>query len=665
MESKGKGKEEAAPYEDEGEAAREGRNGVQSQATGATRNDDAAGEELDEDSESFLDMWFEGIEPDYISALPDKLLLRCIGYLTDIIDICSLERVCKKTSRLIRNDKTLWEFFLRTHYYQEWMKMKQGELLYGSHNALNPALSLSQKRKRDAIRRKSTDPLSTTFDDNDTNKWRSSYVREAERLLMWRKQRYSYHLLYKGGLLDVDQGFMLSVAKDADDVVELWDALKDRHLTALTEVDVEELRYQSDILQLLSSNDYEPQHVSSIIESVKKRRVVPNVQHHGSVEAIKIHQDWGICGYADGAILVFNLKSRALSGAFDGHKGAITSIEAIGNIVISSADLKPTMDAPKQLEIKLWNILDGCLLTVIDSSLMSPSPLDKIKFLSVCCGVMQDNASMRHLFHTTTSSSSSSSRTLRLHLISSWGKDIRSDLIDIVDAGGHLSLKEEKNEEESDSKVEKNTSKVLQGHSKNIVDLKVCHSKGLAASVAEEEEVLLWNLPTNDLFGRMTTRSKGGLKSVLITKDEEGKSMGVALSVEMDEKRVVVGTKSGAILLFDVDSCALIYSVRRDAAGICRMLLRGSTLFSGSESGSLRLWNLKFGRIMYTLYHPDTLTSGGDPSPLFAIQVIKVSGERVYATNGIDLMQWNFSARENALKFLHERKKPRLAFISE
>jgi len=56
---------------------------------------------------------------------------------------------------------------------------------------------------------------------------------------MWRKHRYSYHLLYKGGLLDVDQGFMLSVAKDADDVVELWDALKDRHLTALSEVDVE------------------------------------------------------------------------------------------------------------------------------------------------------------------------------------------------------------------------------------------------------------------------------------------------------------------------------------------------------------------------------------------------------------------------------------------
>ena len=66
---------------------------------------------------------------------------------------------------------------------------------------------------------------------------------------------------------------------------------------------------------------------------------------------------------------------------------------------------------------------------------------------------------------------------------------------------------------------------------------------------------------------------------------------------------------------------------------------------------------------MYTLYHPDTLNSGGGPS--FAIHVIKIWGERVYATNRIDLMQWNFSARENALKFLQERKKPRLAFTTE
>jgi len=68
---------------------------------------------------------------------------------------------------------------------------------------------------------------------------------------------------------------------------------------------------------------------------------------------------------------------------------------------------------------------------------------------------------------------------------------------------------------------------------------------------------------------------------------------------------------------------------------------------------------------MFTLYHPDTLNCGGEPSPNLAIQVIKIWGERVYATNGVDLMQWNFSARENALKFLQERKKPRLAFTTE
>jgi len=102
---------------------------------------------VDEDSESFLDMWFEGIEPDYLTEmLPEKLLVRCFGYLTDIVDVCCLERVCKKTLRLIRHDKTLWEYLLRSHYYQEWMKMKQGELLYGSNNATNPMLSVSQKR---------------------------------------------------------------------------------------------------------------------------------------------------------------------------------------------------------------------------------------------------------------------------------------------------------------------------------------------------------------------------------------------------------------------------------------------------------------------------------------------------------------------------------------
>jgi len=56
---------------------------------------------------------------------------------------------------------------------------------------------------------------------------------------------------------------------------------------------------------------------------------------------------------------VFNLKSRALSGSLDGHQGAITAIEAIGTIVISGAKLKPTIEAPTRLEIKLWNILDG------------------------------------------------------------------------------------------------------------------------------------------------------------------------------------------------------------------------------------------------------------------------------------------------------------------
>ena len=85
-------------------------------------------------------------------------------------------------------------------------------------------------------------------------------------------------------------------------------------------------------------------------------------------------------------------------------------------------------------------------------------------------------------------------------MVSSWGKDLRSDLIDIIDANGCLMLKggaketnhndddeAEKKREEGDT-INNNNSRVLQGHTKSIVDMKVCYSKGLAASVSNEEE---------------------------------------------------------------------------------------------------------------------------------------------------------------------------------
>jgi len=64
-------------------------------------------------------------------------------------------------------------------------------------------------------------------------------------------------------------------------------------------------------------------------------------------------------------------------------------------------------------------------------------------------------------------------------------------LIDITEIGGCMRLKEETKESEGDGDSDamtRHNSRILQGHTKSIVDMKVCYSKSLAATVAREEE---------------------------------------------------------------------------------------------------------------------------------------------------------------------------------
>jgi WD40 repeat protein len=147
-----------------------------------------------------------------------------------------------------------------------------------------------------------------------------------------------------------------------------------------------------------------------------------------------------------------------------------------------------------------------------------------------------------------------------------------------------------------------------------------------AVSVSQDEFVILWDLETGQLASRI---------------DADIGMFGIAMS--SDGRRALVGTLDNRVLLLDLESGQLLSQLRGHTARVRAVAFTpdGRSALSGSDGGTLRLWNLFNGAEMRSIMYDYAL------EPAAAAVAVSLDGQRGLTAlwNG-EISLWGYASGE-------------------